>query len=114
VNGGAMDERRRFFEPEPTKNAFDGEDLARRCIESGTGALLLDADALPDEFFDLSSGAAGALLHRLTLYGIRLAGVVEEPTRHSSAFQDFMREANRGRQFRFFGSRAEAVAWLED
>jgi hypothetical protein len=94
-------------------DAFDPRAVATHCIESGTGALLLDAAALPPEFFDLSSGVAGELLHRLSMYGIRLAGVVADPSRHSAAFQDFLSEVNRGRQFRFFSTRAEALAWLD-
>jgi len=32
---------------------------------------------------------------------------------HSLRFQEFLREANRGRQFRFFPTREEAIQWLE-
>ncbi len=93
--------------------AFDPTAVVTRCIESGSRALLADASALPPEFFDLSSGVAGELLHKLSLYGIRMAGVVPDPSVHSDAFQAFHRETNRGSQVRFFPTRAEAVAWLE-
>jgi len=92
---------------------FDPGAVATACIESGSRALLVDAPTLPPEFFDLSSGVAGELLHRLTLYGIRMAGVVADPSVHSDAFQSFHLETNRGSQVRFFPTRAEAVAWLE-
>jgi hypothetical protein len=83
------------------------------CIESGVQSLLVDENALPAEFFDLSSGFAGELLHKLSTYRIRLAGVVPDPSAHSSRFEEFLRESNRGRQFRFFPTREEAIAWLD-
>src|SRR5687768_3054858 len=102
-----------FYEPSPEEaDPPDAAAIATRCVESGSGALLLDRSALPPAFFDLSSGFAGELLHRLGLYGIRMAAVVSDPSRCSRSFQDFVREANRGRQFRFFATRGEAVEWL--
>jgi uncharacterized protein DUF4180 len=100
-----------YYEQKP--GAFDPAAVATACVESGSHALLVDAPALPPAFFDLSSGVAGELLHRLTLYGIRMAGVVPDPSVHSGAFQSFHVETNRGSQVRFFPTRAEAVEWLE-
>jgi hypothetical protein len=93
--------------------SFDPAAVATECIESGVGSLLVDRAALPAAFFDLSSGVAGELLHRLSVHGIRMAGVVPDPEAHSQPFQAFMREANRGTQFRFFINREDAVRWLE-
>ena len=102
-----------FYEPSPgDADSLDAAAIATRCVESGSGALLLDRSALPPAFFDLSSGFAGELLHRLGLYGIRMAAVVSDPSRCSRSFQDFVREANRGKQFRFFATRGEAIDWL--
>lgn len=93
--------------------AFDPGAVAVSCIESGMRSLLIDAPAMAPEFFDLSSGVAGELLHRLSVYGVRMAAVVPDPSVHSGPFQDFLRESNRGSQFRFFPTRGEAVRWLE-
>lgn len=82
------------------------------CIESGARALLLDDGALPPAFFDLSTGVAGAMVQRLVTYGVRMAALVPDPSIHSRPFQDFAREADAGRQFRFFSDRERAVAWL--
>ena len=101
-----------YYEPEPAQ-AFDPVAVVTSCIESGARSLLLDESKLPTEFFDLSSGLAGELLHKLTVYRIPMAGVVPDPSAHSPRFQDFAREANRGRQFRFFSTREEAIGWLE-
>jgi len=103
----------RVFEPQTT-GRLDPRQLATQCVESGSGALLLDAAALPPEFFDLSSRIAGELLHQLGLYRIRLAVVISDATAHSEPFQDFVREANRGAAFRFFETREEARAWLQE
>lgn len=92
---------------------FSPSAIVATCFEQDAQALLIDRDALPAGFFDLRTGIAGELAQRLTLYGIRLACVVPDLTAHSERFQEFAREANRGRQFRFFGSRRDAVAWLE-
>ena len=92
---------------------FDPAGIVRACIESGHQTLLLDRDAIPPEFFDLSTGSAGELLHRLGIYGIAMAAVVPDVTAHSRSFQEFAMEANRGRQYRFFATREEAIRWLE-
>jgi hypothetical protein len=84
-----------------------------QCVENGSRSVLFDRDALPPAFFDLSSGVAGELLHRLSTYGVRMAAVVPNPSRCSRSFQDFVQEANRGSQFRFFPTRPEAIQWLE-
>jgi len=103
-----------YFELQPGRTGgFDPAAVVAGCIESGAHALLVDRAALPDTFFDLSSGVAGELLHRLSVHGIRMAGVVPDPAAHSQPFQDFLRETNRGSQFRFFIDREDAVRWLD-
>ena len=82
------------------------------CVEQGAESMLLDAASCPDGFFDLSTGVAGDLLHRLSVYHLRLAVVVEDLTRYSRRFQEFAREANQGRQFRFFDTSQAAEEWL--
>jgi hypothetical protein len=83
------------------------------CLETGARSLLLDENALPAEFFDLSTGLAGALLQKLANYGIRLAAVVPDPSAHSPRFQELAREASTGSMFRFFRTRQQAIDWLE-
>lgn len=102
-----------YVEVPPRPATFDPAAVVASCIESGVHALLVDHGAYPPAFFDLSSGVAGELVHRLSTYGIRMAGVVPDPTVHSAHFQDFAREANRGKLFRFFENREEAIRWLE-
>ena len=74
--------------------------------------MVLDVGALGPEFFDLKSGVAGELLHRLSLYRIRMAAVVPDVEDHGERFGEFVREANRGQLCRFCRTRMEASAWL--
>ena len=100
------------YEPD-SASAANPAGCVVRCIEHDTRALLFDGGALPPAFFDLSTGVAGELVQKLVNYGVRMAAVVPDLSAHSRPFQDFAREANVGRRFRFFATRAEAVAWLE-
>ena len=104
--------RRPYVEPAQDKR-LDISDLVASCFESEVWSALLDQRVLPPEFFDLRTGFAGELLHKLTMYRIRLAAVVPDASIYSANFQAFLREANRGSEFRFFPTREEAVAWLE-
>jgi hypothetical protein len=81
--------------PPGTDGAFDP---VRACIESGQRNLLIDREAMPAEFFDLSTGVAGRIVQQLTMYGIRMAAVVPDPSIHSGAFQDFCPRGERGRR----------------
>ncbi|HEX7240358.1 MAG TPA: DUF4180 domain-containing protein [Longimicrobiaceae bacterium] len=91
---------------------FDPAAAVTACIESGAPCVLFDDGTLPPEFFDLSTGVAGAMVQRLVTYGIRMAVVVPDPSVHSRPFQDFAREASAGKQFRFFPDRKRAMEWL--
>lgn len=101
-----------FYEAERSGPGGPGAAVIR-CLEHGVYAILFDDGALSAAFFDLSTGVAGELAQKLTNYGMRMAAVVPDPSAHSARFQDFAREANRGRQLRFCATREEAVAWLE-
>jgi hypothetical protein len=100
------------FEPD-AEQASDPRKILSGCIESGSRAVLLEEDALPAAFFDLSTRFAGELLHDLGKYDARLAVVVRDTSAYSGPFQDFARESNRGSRYRFFPTRDEAVSWLE-
>ncbi|AKT39482.1 DUF4180 domain-containing protein [Chondromyces crocatus] len=76
-------------------------------------ATLLYAANLTGAFFDLSSGEAGEILHKLRLYRIRLA-VVWRPgdPPWSSRFGELMAEEQRSDHFGIFETREAALAWL--
>ena len=91
-------------------------DDARRIIEAcyyhQVDAALLYADNMPDRFFDLSSGQAGAILQYLRNYRIRLAIVCANEARFSSRFGEMVAEENKGRDFGVFPTREQALEWL--
>lgn len=93
--------------------AGDVDRLLEACFGADAGAALLHAANLPPAFFDLSSGAAGAMLQKLRLYGVRLAVVRGPETEAASAcFGALVAEERTRRDFGIFASRAEARAWL--
>ncbi len=101
-----------YAEFEPVAE-FSPMDVVAKCFEHRTQALLIDRAALPTEFFDLRTGVAGELVQKLTQYDVRLACVVPDLDAQPERFQEFAREANRGNRVRIFGSRGDAISWLE-
>lgn len=104
-------------EGEPGQLAFtradDVDRLLEACFAADCGAALLYTGNLPTEFFDLSTGVAGAMLQKLRLYGVRLA-VVQGPENGvaSRRFGELVAEEQTRPDFRLFSTRAEARAWL--
>lgn len=92
---------------------FDPTAIVQDCAESGADSILVEESALPTDLFDLSSGLAGELRHRLSIHRVQMTALVPNLTAHSSHFQAFALEANRGEMFRFLPTRREAVDWLE-
>lgn len=83
------------------------------CFSDHAEAAILYAENLPDEFFDLSSGQAGAVLQKLRNYRVRLA-VVCPPggARWSSRFGEMAAEECKKGDFGLFESRTAAWDWL--
>ena len=67
---------------------------------------------LPDAFFQLKTGLAGAVLQRFAIYHVRAAMVVAPELSHQGRFGEMVQEANRGRQFHVANTESEAVDWL--
>ena len=86
-------------------------DIAAYCWEKETENLLLNHANLPDKFFNLRTGLAGAVLQKFSNYRIRAAAVVD-PVKISGKFSELVRELNRGGSFRVFENREEAESWL--
>ncbi|HJR88021.1 MAG TPA: DUF4180 domain-containing protein [Acidimicrobiia bacterium] len=100
-----------IVETEGEPGTWDPTLSIEACLSHQTDALLLRADDLPEEFFDLSSGVAGEVLQRFANYRIRLA-VIAGPERFSSRFADLLfEERGRGR-FAIFDDPDAARVWL--
>jgi PadR family transcriptional regulator, regulatory protein AphA len=93
-------------------NEDDALELIGFCGENGTQRLLVHADNLPAEFYDLHTRLAGNILLKLSNYQIILAAVIPNEKIGTGHFYEMVLETNRGREFRVFNTRDEAVKWL--
>lgn len=89
----------------------DGLDLISLCAQYGVNRLMIDAERLSDDFFRLATGLAGAVLQKFAQYNIKAAVVLNEH-KIKGRFVDFVKESNRGDQFRACQSKEEAENWL--
>ncbi len=90
----------------------DALELVALSMEHGTGRILLDAGSLPDEFFRLRNGLAGAVLQKFVNYGLRVAAVLPADISSQGRFGEMVGESNRGSTFRVFQKREVALDWL--
>ena len=90
----------------------DALELVSACGEGGTHRLLLHGGSLPDDFFNLRTGLAGAILLKFSTYYLKVALVLPPDPAHGGKFGEWMLETNRGREFRIYPTRELAEAWL--
>lgn len=90
----------------------DALDLVAYCGENDTNRLLLHAVNLHDDFFNLKTGLAGAVLQKFVNYGIKSASVIPRDLSDQGRFREMAVESNRGQHFRIFTDISEAEAWL--
>ena len=74
--------------------------------------MLILAQALADDFFQLRTGLAGSVLQKFVNYNIKVAVVLTDQQKVQGKFKEFITEANKGNRFRVFGSEEEAENWL--
>ena len=87
-------------------------DLVATCGENETNRLLLHAENLSPDFFDLKSGLAGRILLKFSTYYLRVAAVLPTEVAMNGRFGEMVLETNRGNEFRVFQSREQAEDWL--
>lgn len=100
ISGGASSER-------------EITDIVGNASFLGVDFVLLRADQLPEEFFDLSSGFAGMVMQKFSNYRLRLVVVGGPGTARdhvSESLAALIRESNRGAQTWFVIDRAAALA----
>jgi hypothetical protein len=90
----------------------DAVALVGVCGEHSTERLLLYAGNLSEDFFDLKSGLAGAILQKFSNYHMKVALVISSDL-IQGRFKEYVLEANRGNQFRAFEERNDAETWLQ-
>ena len=95
----------------PVNTEDDALNLAALCGENDTNLLLFDIETLPEEFFNLKTGLAGAVLQKFSNYRIK-AGCIIPGDMIKGRFREMVIEANRSNQFRVFENRSDAENWL--
>ena len=106
----------RYLDALPHGSQIQGEqdalDWVGACGETGTNLPMLHAGNLPEAFFDLSSGVAGAILLKFSNYRIQVAAVLTPGLVGQGKFYEMVLEANRGSDFRVFFDLEKAEAWF--
>ena len=88
----------------------DAIDLIANADYQGARSVLIHAEQLTPEFFDLRSGLAGEILQKCANYRFKLAIVGDFSLYDSKALQAFIIECNRGRHIYFVPNRESAIA----
>ena len=89
----------------------DAVDLAAICRENGTSKMLVSAENLTNDFYDLSTRLAGNILQKFSNYRMVFAAVVPEQ-RIKGRFGEMALEMNRGKQFHISTEKQDAENWL--
>jgi PadR family transcriptional regulator AphA len=106
----------RFLECKQSGGIVKGEseaiDLIGLCSENLVNTVLLYIENLPSGFFDLKSGIAGSILLKFSNYFVRVAAVIPIDISNQGRFHEMVLETNRGKEFRVFTTRSDAVEWI--
>jgi hypothetical protein len=94
------------------ENERDAVDIVGLCGEHDTHRLMLHADNLTDQFFDLKTRLAGDVLQKFANYGIKTTLVLPPDFIQQKRFGEMSVEANRGSHFSVFHNWADAEKWL--
>lgn len=109
-------QNQRWVEGTPSEHMIERPEdvltVLEACFEHGVDRVLLYGENLPEHFFDLSSGEAGAILQKLRNYHVRLAVVRSPALFLSRRFGELLADEQRGPYFRLFDERDAAQAWL--
>ena len=88
----------------------DALDIMSNC-DTARSVLLYHDNFVP-EFFDLSTGLAGAFMQKFVTYSMKLAMVVDMERIKSERFKELIYESKRSNATRFFKTREAAEEWL--
>jgi len=94
------------------QSAEEGLDLLGNTYYQGFERMIVHAENITPEFFDLKNGLAGEILQKFSNYRMRLVIVGDFSVYTGKAITDFIFESNKGKQVNFLSSVAEAVEKL--
>lgn len=96
----------------PILREQDANAIIELCVEHDTNEVLLDVGALPDEFFTLRTGLAGAVLQKFINFSVKAAAIIEVGRPLSEHFREMVSEYRARNAFCVFTNQEEAIDWL--
>ena len=92
----------------PIQNPQEALEILINCAYQGAEKIIIHADQLMPDFFDLKTGIAGEILQKVSTYQLRLAIVGDFSQYNSKSLQDFIFESNKVGRVNFVASVEEA------
>ena len=86
--------------------------MATITYETGCALMIINKEAISEEFFDLKTKIAGDILQKFVNYKFRIAIVGDFSGYTSKSLRDFICESNRGRDIFFLPDQEQAVEKL--
>ena len=85
------------------RTAGHATDVMSEAFAQSASLIAIPISRLDDDFFRLRTGVAGEVVSKLVGYHMKAAflGDISQYVANSDSFRDFVREANRGRDFWF-------------
>ncbi len=90
------------------QNPQEALEILINCAYSGAEKIIIHADQLMPDFFDLKTGIAGEILQKVSTYQLRLAIVGDFSQYSSKSLRDFIFESNKVGRINFVASVEEA------
>lgn len=82
--------------------------------ETGAERIVINKNAICEDFFILSTGMAGEILQKLVNYHVKLAVYGDYSHYTSKPLKDFLYESNHGNDFFFVPAKDEAIQKLTE
>lgn len=99
-------------ETTPICSEQDALDLCVACIENNTNLMMLHAEMLTDDFFNLKTGLAGQVLQKFINFHVKVAVILTNERKISGRFKELLAESNKRNDFVSFINTVEAENWL--
>lgn len=90
----------------------DALDLIALCFEYGVNIMIINDKVLSDDFFNLKTGIAGAVVQKFINYSIKSGIVISDEQTFNERFKEFALETNKGNNFRIFYNSSDAEKWI--
>jgi hypothetical protein len=87
----------------------EANDVLDLIFMENCSTILVRKENITDDFFDLSTGVAGAILQKFSNYRKRMAIIGDFEGVESKSLKDFIYESNRTKQILFVKTREEAL-----